>query len=98
MTNLYLANTDQLADPDLFARLYQTVPAHRREKIDAMKFPKKKQQCLGAWLLLMHALEQQGIHRKNIRLSYGPVGKPFLDSPQHLRKDFSYFRITIISI
>ena len=78
MTNLYLANTDQLADPDLFARLYQTVPAHRREKIDAMKFPKKKQQCLGAWLLLMHALEQQGIHRKNIRLSYGPVGKPFL--------------------
>ena len=83
MTNLYLANTDQLADPALFERLYQTVPHHRQEKIDAMKFPKGKQQCLGAWLLLMHGLKEAGIHARDIRLSYGPSGKPFLkDYPE----------------
>lgn len=83
MTNLYLANTDQLADPALFARLYQTVPLHRQEKIDAMKLPKGKQQCLGAWLLLMHGLKEAGINERDIRLSYGPVGKPFLsDYPE----------------
>lgn len=83
MTNLYLANTDQLADPALFARLYQTVPLHRQEKIDAMKFQKGKQQCLGAWLLLMHGLKEAGINERDIRLSYGPSGKPFLtDYPE----------------
>ena len=83
MTNLYLANIDQLADPALFARLYQTVPRHRQEKIDAKKFPRVKQQCLGAWLLLMHGLKEAGIDPKDIRLSYGPSGKPFLtDYPE----------------
>ena len=78
MTNLYLANTDQLADPALFARLYQTAPLHRQEKINAMKFPKGKRQCLGAWLLLMHGLKEAGIHDGDVHLSYGPLGKPFL--------------------
>ena len=83
MTNIYLANTDQLADPAVFERLYQSVPAHRREKIDAMKFAKGKQQCLGAWLLLMRGLKETGICEKDISLSYGPVGKPFLkDYPE----------------
>lgn len=83
MTKIYLAQTDQLADPALFAQLYQTVPAHRREKIDAMKFPKGKQRCLGAWLLLMHGLKEAGIHEREIHLSYGSVGKPFLtDYPE----------------
>lgn len=83
MTNLYLANIDQLADPVVFSRLYQTVPVDRRERIDAMKFAKGKQQCLGAWLLLMHGLKEIGICEKDISLSYGSVGKPFLkDYPE----------------
>ena len=83
MTNLYLANIDQLADPVVFSRLYQTVPVHRRERIDAMKFAKGKQQCLGAWLLLMHGLKEIGICEKDISLSYASVGKPFLkDYPE----------------
>ena len=78
MTKLYLANTESLADADLFERLYQTVPRYRKEKIDAMKFPKGKQRCLGAWILLMHGLKEAGIHQRDIRLDYGPNGKPYL--------------------
>ena len=62
MTKLYLANTEPLADPDLFERFYRTVPCHRKEKIDTIKFPKGKRQCLGAWILLAYALKEAGIH------------------------------------
>lgn len=78
MTKLYLANTEPLADPDLFERFYRTVPCHRKEKIDTIKFPKGKRQCLGAWILLAYALKEAGIHQRDICLIYGPDGKPYL--------------------
>ena len=90
MTKLYVADTDQLTDPDLFAKFYQTVPRHRQKKIDAMKFPKGKRQCLGAWLLLMYGLKEAGIDMQDLRLSYGPLGKPFLTDYPNLFFNLSH--------
>ena len=78
MTKVYLADVDRLADPALFEKLYQTVPFHRQEKIDALRFAKDKQMCLGAWLLLIHVLQEEGLGEREIKLSYGPHGKPYL--------------------
>lgn len=78
MTKVYLADTDRLEDPVVFQKLYRTVPMHRQEKIDAIRFAKGKRLSLGAWLLLMHALREEGVTEENIRLSYGPSGKPYL--------------------
>ena len=78
MTKVYLADTDRLEDPVVFQKLYRTVPVHRQEKIVAIRFPKGKRLSLGAWFLLMHALREAGVTEENIRLSYGPSGKPYL--------------------
>lgn len=78
MTSVYLANVEPLADPQVFETLYRTLPAHRKEKIDGLRFDKSKRLCMGAWLLLMHGLRAEGITQREIRLTYGPTGKPYL--------------------
>lgn len=90
MTNVYLADTAGLNDPDVFQKLYRTVPAHRQEKIDSIRFPKAKCQSLGAWLLLVHALREAGITEENIRLSYGAFGKPYLEEHPNLHFSLSH--------
>ena len=78
MTKIYLADADRVADPEMFEKLYRMLPAHRREKIDRSRFEKNKRLCMSAWLVLMYALEEEGVDNQNIRLSYGKYGKPYL--------------------
>lgn len=78
MLKIYTAHTQELKNDALFWKQYQTVPAHRKEKIDRMRFDKDKRLSLGAWLLLTEGLSEIGIHDKEMDLSYGTGGKPFL--------------------
>lgn len=83
MTKIYLADADRLADPEVFEKLYRVLPAHRKEKIDRSRFEKNKRLCMAAWLVLMYALEQEGVDHRDIRLSFGEYGKPYLtDYPE----------------
>lgn len=83
MTKWYAADVDGLKAPAVFERLYRTLPLHRKDKIEKLRFEKDKRRCMGAWLLLMHALQAEGIAEREICLSYGEHGKPYLaDHPE----------------
>lgn len=78
MINTYAANVEELNNPALFERLYALVPEHRRQKVDRMRFEKDKRLSLGAFALLQKGLGDWGIFDKELMLSYGDNGKPFL--------------------
>ena len=78
LTQIYIAKTHSLSDPRRFQQMYESVPAHRREKIDKIRFEKDKRLCLGAWLLLAAGLRNMGIAPDTLTLSYGQGGKPYL--------------------
>lgn len=78
MVKVYRADTKKLRNEALFRRLYGTVPIHRRERIDRLRYQKDQRLSLGAWLLLVEGMREWGIHDREMELSYGEGGKPFL--------------------
>ena len=78
MISTYVANVEELNNSALFERLYASVPEHRRQRVDRMRFDKDKRLSLGVWGLLQKGLKDWGICDKELTLSYGENGKPFL--------------------
>ena len=60
-TKLYLASTKALRDEARFARLLETVPDQRREKVLAFRPDSARRLSLGAGLLLKLALAAEGL-------------------------------------
>lgn len=82
VTKIYVADVQWLSDAAAFEKHYRTMPEHRKEKIDNLRFEKDKRLCMGAWLLLVYALKETGIEKAELQLAYGPSGKPYLaDNP-----------------
>lgn len=78
MIKTYVANVEELKNAALFERLYALAPEHRRQKIDRIRFEKDRRLSLGAFALLQKGLRDWGICDRELALSYGENGKPFL--------------------
>ena len=73
-TKLYLASADVLEDASLFARLLETVPRARQEKVRAFRNEGAARLSLAAGLLLNRALRDCGLQAGEIQT--GEYGKP----------------------
>ena len=75
-TRLYIASSDPLMDAARFERLAWTIPDARREKLAAFRHEGARRLSLAASLLLVRALQDEGLHTDTIALS--EYGKPYL--------------------
>ena len=75
---LYAASVAPLADGERYASAYAAVSPARREKSDRFRFETDKRLCLGAELLLRHALRAEGLGEIPMVFTYGAQGKPYL--------------------
>ena len=76
-----------LADPALFADAISRVPESRKQKITSFRHAESQRLSLGVGLLLVLALEEEGIDGMQVRIAEGQWGKPFL--PDHPNLHFS---------
>ena len=76
-----------LADPALFADAMSRVPESRKQKIASFRHAESQRLSLGVGLLLVLALEEEGIDGRQARIAEGQWGKPFL--PDHPNLHFS---------
>ena len=67
-----------LADPALFADAMSRVPESRKEKVASFRYAESQRLSLGVGLLLVLALEEQGIDGRRVRITEGEWGKPVL--------------------
>lgn len=82
MTWVYVGDTHTLTDENSFRRLCEAAPAHRRVKINKIRFPEDKRACLGVWLLLEYGLRDLGTDPTGLTPVCAPGGKPrFLEAP-----------------
>ncbi len=70
-------NAKKLEDEAFYTRMYESVDAERRKKVERLRFPKDKRLSLAAGNLLKQGLLEIGIERYSLR--YGENGKPYLD-------------------
>ena len=77
LTVCWYCDVRPLSDPELFAAGLSGLPwEERREKVSRFLFEKDRRLCLGAGMLLAHALREAGA--ADLRLSTMPEGKPVL--------------------
>ena len=74
--HLYILDTTQLNNNELFSLWYDKMPEYRKKKIDAFRFMKDKKLSLGAGVLLYKCFEQVGISEPEI--VYNKYDKPAL--------------------
>ena len=72
---LYHASTEALRDAGRFARLLETVPPERQEKVAAFRIEAARRLSLGAGLLLNRALQDAGYTTAEIAVN--EYGKPW---------------------
>ena len=78
-----------LSDPALFSRGMSSLPwKERREQVMHFRFEKDRRLCLGAGLLLAHALRQIGV--SDLSLHRLPNGKPILASCPDIHFNLSH--------
>ncbi len=90
MTDVYVARTDILKEPQIFQVFYESAPVFRKEKIDRLQNAEKKRTSLGAWVLLAHALRQAGSGCDALDLSFTKTGKPYLAKFPHIHFSLSH--------
>ncbi|MCI5700737.1 MAG: 4'-phosphopantetheinyl transferase superfamily protein [Lachnospiraceae bacterium] len=76
MNKIYISQTKELTNDELFRRLYYIVSEERRKKIDKLVFRKDKILSLAAGILLKKSLSDIGINE--FCLEYGKYGKPYI--------------------
>ena len=75
--SIFAIDTSTLADPVVFDSLYQAQRSERKEKIDRMRFDSGKRLCLGASVVMEHALCYAGCDDHDIVIT--PQGKPTVE-------------------
>lgn len=90
MTYVYLTCVEPLQDPKLYQWAYDSLPAHRKQKSDRLRFDRDKRLSAGAWCLLRYGMAQKGIDCAGLSLSLGPGGKPFFADGPDLRFSLSH--------
>lgn len=80
MLKLYYANTDLIANEDVFHNLLNKMNKQRSRKVLRCKNEEDKLCSLLAGVLLRYALEEQGFVYEKLEFSVTQEGKPTLDS------------------
>jgi len=75
--NVYIMDTEELADADAFRRLYDYLPAFRRQKVDCIVSEDGKRESAAAFYLLIHGLEELGL--VDITIKHGIITEPDMD-------------------
>ena len=65
---IYLLDTRELEEKQLFAEQYARMSALRREKTDAHHTGRGRRQSLGAGIVLAHGLAQYGLQENEVRM------------------------------
>ena len=85
----WYCNVEPLADPTLFSRGLSRLPwAERREQVMRFRLEKDRRLCLGAGLLLAHALRDAGI--SDMCLGRLSNGKPILKNSPDVHFNLSH--------
>ena len=80
---IYMMNTKELENGELFAEQYASLSAARRKKVDAHRTEKGRRQSLGAGILLTEGLRRYGLKGNEVRMAASDHGKPYLqDHPE----------------
>jgi 4'-phosphopantetheinyl transferase len=85
---LYQASVEALLDAGRFARLLETVPPERREKVAAFRVETARRLSLGAGLLLNRALQDAGYTAAEIAVN--EYGKPWFPALPDFRFSLSH--------
>lgn len=75
MTKVYAASISALNDRSLYEYYYNLQPPARKSKTDKLRFDNDKLLCVGAWALLTHASENEGVTDIS-NIIYNENGKP----------------------
>ncbi len=75
--SVFALDVSTLADPDVFDACYQAQRTERRERVGRMRFDNGKRLCLGAGVVMEHALAFAGCRDKDIVIT--PQGKPTVE-------------------
>ncbi len=75
---IYLSNTKDLMNKNLFNAFYSLMSSERKAKIDRYIFGKDKRLSLGAGILLRLGLCESGINADEAEFQIGENGKPYL--------------------
>lgn len=84
-TAVYFADTDCLRDAELLESARGIVSRTRRERTDRMRFAASKRLSLGAGLLLMRAMSDEGLDPFKSDTAEGKHGKPYLTAYPEMR-------------
>lgn len=84
MLKLYYANTDLVANEDVFHNLLNKMNEQRSRKVLRCKKEEDRRCSLLAGVLLRHALEEQGLVYEELEFSVTEQGKPLLASHPEL--------------
>lgn len=95
-TKIYAANVTELKNQSLYSAAYHKVTDERRKKTDRLSLTKDRQLSLGAELLLLYGLEQQGIKLREMTYKYGENGKPYLTGNQEVYFNLSHSEEVVI--
>ncbi len=85
--SVYAIKVDFLKDEKEFDKWYQQMPSERKKMIDALKPVESKRLSLGAGILLVNALKEQGMINPMIESSEN--GKPLI-----IGEDGAYFNLS----
>ncbi len=80
---IYVSDITRLKDENVLREAMHLIPSWRRERIERFRFIKDKAASAGAFLLLSHALEGEGISAgyDMAEFYYNDHGKPYLQPP-----------------
>lgn len=79
MTEIYLMNTAQLSDPEIFSRKLEGVSEFRRKKAMSLKNESDRMLSLGAGLLTAYGLQKLGLDEKGMIYKLNKYGKPYFE-------------------
>lgn len=87
---LYWMDTDELENEIYFSEYYKMMSHERRRKIDSCLFNKDKRLSLGAGILMDRGLSAYGLCEREVMVSYGKNGKPYLPRHPHIHFNLSH--------
>ncbi len=93
---IYISNTDFLDDASHYARVYDSLPAFRKEKVDSLNNDKVKKQSMSVFALLIKGLEELGLDMSDtsvwdeLKYTTGEYGKPYFAGREDIHFSLSH--------
>ena len=95
---IYIVSEIDAFDESLVEQCLSFFPQWRKDKMLNYKFLKGKIQCAVAYLLLIHALREEGVFVDMPEFGYGEHGKPFLKNYPTWHFNFSHCKNAVCCV